>query len=283
MVTQTQSRVAYQLTGNPVIPVPVIGNLVFDDLGQVAVAKLNERFKDVPNIEDNTKYKLNQPISFSNTPRALIYNQILLEETNGKIHVLSPAEVVRFWNAIPERPNTYADTNSGAAYPKEGPNKDLKQRVLNILGIQDLKVPLLVEGLGIEKADNKYGFTFTKTDYTASIEAPFLTSDGALAYDPKTGKLVKSKTGVPVYTPNDQSGFRGVYQSGGGLVARGGDLVSAVDAGRVRVVQGAFAPEKNLEAFVRELEAERNRQIEEKTAKIKARHERALKVLIEED
>lgn len=233
----------------PVLRVPKapIDNLVFDELGQAVLALHNKIFQGTP-IEDTTKYKRDQPISFSNIPKALSYNQILLELTKGRIHVASPIEAVRFWDAVPERSSTYSDTDSGAAYPKEGPNEDIRRIALKITGKQNTKVPILIAGLGIERANNhQHGFTIVRTDYTAAIEAPFLTSDGNLACDPKTGKIVSSKQGVSVYTPGDQSGFRRVYRDRGRLDAWVDDLVDADVTGRVQVVQGAYAPEKNLE------------------------------------
>ena len=48
---QTKLLQDYQLRGNPVIqvPAPIVGNLVYDDLGELYIAKLNERFRGNPN------------------------------------------------------------------------------------------------------------------------------------------------------------------------------------------------------------------------------------------
>lgn len=47
-MTQTQTN--YQLSGNPVVEVPIIGNLVYGDLGKEVLAKHNERFRGVLNV-----------------------------------------------------------------------------------------------------------------------------------------------------------------------------------------------------------------------------------------
>ena len=111
-----------------------IDSLVLDELGEAVLAKHNELFRGIPNIEDTTRYEPNQPISYSNIPRALSYNQILRKETDGRIRVLSPVGVVRYWDSIPDKPNTYADTDSVSIFPKEGPNEELRRRVLELLG-----------------------------------------------------------------------------------------------------------------------------------------------------
>src|SRR3989338_7593155 len=96
-----------------------IDNLVSDELGQAVLGIHNERFKGTQ-IVDTTKYKPNQPISFSNVPRALSYNQILHTLTNGRIQVASPADIVQYWADIPERDATYADTNSISLFSPTG-------------------------------------------------------------------------------------------------------------------------------------------------------------------
>ncbi|MFH1591779.1 MAG: hypothetical protein ABIB47_00215, partial [Candidatus Woesearchaeota archaeon] len=155
----------YVLKGNPVIEVPTVGNLIYDELGKEVIRLHNERFQNITKIEDTHQYKQGEPILFSNTPRALSYVQILRELTNGRIQVLSPEQVVQYWDALLGRDATYADTDSIAVFPNEGPNENLRIRVLDILGRDPtkLEVPLLVQGLGVETAENDYGFTFTKT------------------------------------------------------------------------------------------------------------------------
>ena len=141
MSTQTQTK-PYQLKGNPVVQFPVVGNLVYDELGKKVLAIHNERFRDVSGIEDTYNYQKDQPISFSNVPRILSYNQILRERFPD-LHVLSPEEVVRYRDSIPERGSTYADTNSVSLYPNEGGNEDLRKRALDLVGKTKTNVPLV--------------------------------------------------------------------------------------------------------------------------------------------
>lgn len=260
MSTKTQMK-DYQLKGNPVIQVvPVIGNLVYDDLGKEVLALHNERFKGVGNIEDIHKYKDGQPISFSNTPRVLSYNQILRERF-PTIHVLSPEEVIQYWNVIPERDSTYADTNSVVVYPKEGSNEDLRQRVLGIIGKKS-KLPLVVSGLGVERVDNNYGFTFIETPYIETKEAPYLKQDGKVSFDGKG--LVSSKEGVEVWTPNNQSGLRRLYRGWSDrLVARYDCLLDSNESGRVQVVQDPQGRAENLDSLVKQLQEQRDKQLAE--------------------
>ena len=120
-----------------------------------------------------------------------------MEETNGNIRVLSPFEAVQYWNSIPERSETYADTNAVSVFPREGPNEKLRQRALEVAGInpKDLTTPLLILNLGVEPSDNEFGFTFTETPYVQAIKAPFLSKDQRVKYDPKRKTLVSSEDG----------------------------------------------------------------------------------------
>ncbi|MBI2673627.1 hypothetical protein HYX19_05170, partial [Candidatus Woesearchaeota archaeon] len=153
----------YRLKGNQIIS-PVVGNLVYDEVGREVLALHNERFRGIDGIEDTPKYKDGQPISFSNVPRVLSYNQILRERFPD-IHVLSPEEVVKYWDFIPEIDSTYADTDSIVVYPEEGSNEDLRRKALDILGRSKTSVPLVVSGLGVDRKD--YGFTFIETPHVS--------------------------------------------------------------------------------------------------------------------
>ncbi len=265
-----------RLEGIPVLESPVVGNLVYDERGQEILAKHNERFKRVTSVEDRTQYKSGQPISYSNVPRVLSYNQILREETGGDIRVLSPTEVVRFWDPImqiPEARSTYADTNAVVVYPNEGPNEDLRQKVLGILGRKS-KVPVIVTNLGVERADNNYGFTFKGTDYMGVGEAHFLTKDGLVVYDASKQGLVSSDSdkGVRVYTPSAQSGLRRLYRGRiDDLNARNGNLLISYDAGRVQIIQDP----KGLGAKLEEACLALDREATERKAEIDARLEAA--------
>jgi len=226
----------YRLNGNLIqrVEAPVIGNLVNDELGKLVLAKLNERFKGVPNIEFTREFKKDQPITHSNVPRVLAIDQILKEE-GLDIHVLSLEEVVRYQNAIPERGTTYSDTNSVIIYPKEGSNEDLRQKALQLVGKSFTEVPLVVSGLGVERADNNLGFTFTQTDHVLVREAPYLTKDCMVALN-EDGKLVESDQDVSVWIPSDQSGLRRLARSRGLVVSSSSDgLAVSDDCGRVQL------------------------------------------------
>ncbi len=236
-MSETKIHQDYQLQGNPVIevPVPLVGNLVYDELGELVLARLNERFRG-NSIEYSQLPNKGQSISFSSTPRALAINQILREETNNRIRVLSPEEVVRYWNSIPDKPDTYSDTNSIAVYQNEGPHEALRKRVLQILGIESTDEPLIVSNLGIERADNDYGFTFVESQYQESIKAPFLQKDGKVEYDAEKG-LVSSENGISIYTSSDQSGLRRACRDwDGDLVFWYDRLWGSYADGRVNVV-----------------------------------------------
>ena len=262
----------YQLRGNQVIQaVPIVGNLVYDKLGREVLSLHNEKFKGVGNIEDKNKYEEGQSIAFSNVPRILSYNQILKGISN--IHVLSPEEVVQYWNAIPEIDSTYADTNNIVIFHKEGPNEDLRQRVLGIIGKKN-KLPLVVSGLGVEKADNKYGFTFTETPYIETKEAPYLKKNGKVRFN--GNGLVSSEEGVGVWTPGSQSGLRGLYRGRSDRLDAGVDgLLDSNGSGRVQVVQDPQGRAENLEALASKLQEQRDKQL----AEIQKRYEKALEVL----
>lgn len=261
----------YQLKGNPAVDisqVPIIGNLPYDEVGEMVLAKFNEQFRGVRNIEDTTDYQSGQPVSYSNTPRALGCNTILRQEKpEEKIKVLSPEDVVLYWNAAPERDATYADTDSIVVFPKEGPNENLRQRVLGIIGKQSTKIPIIVSGLGVEKADNEYGFTFIGTDYMQVREAPFATQDQKVVYDMKKGIVALSEGKVNVWTPTDQSGLRGAFRYwGDGVSLWDGGLLGSSADGRVQVIQSPQDRAENLEEMtqrIQQLQEERERQITE--------------------
>jgi len=263
----------YQLKGNPVVPVvPVVGNLIYDEVGKEVLALHNERFKGVKDIEDTTNYQYTQPISFSNIPRVLSYAQILRERF-PELHVLSPQEILHrdpekgliYWNAIPQRDTTYADTDSITVFPKEGSNEDLRQRALYLIGKDKTEVPLIVSGLTVEKADNTPGFTFTKSSNPKVTEAPFLTQNQKLIYNPSSGLIIPSEEGVMIYTPSSQSGLRRLCRNrSDGLYARADDFLSSDGRGRVQLVQDPKGRAENLEdTLVKQLQQERDNQIKE--------------------
>ena len=242
----------YRLKGNPVVDVPVVGNLVYDDLGKLFLARLNEGFRGNNQIAFIDRIEKNRQIPFSSIPRNLFADQVIREET-GNIYVLSPFEFVRYWNSLNKRSETYADSSAVSVFPNKGPNETLRRRVLEILGINITKIPLLVVGLGVEKADNEYGFTFIETPYLRPIEAPFLTEDQRVKYDPKKDTLVPSEddTGVQIYVPKDQSGLRRACRGGVVYLSfRDVDLLNSSSDGRVPVIQDPKGRAENLGALI---------------------------------
>ena len=177
----------------------IVGNLLYDELGQLVLAKLNERFRGVKGIELTDVFGIDEPITHSNVPRVLAIDQILREE-GLDIHVLSPEEVVRYWDVLPKRDSTNSHTNSVVVYPEEGINEELRKKVLGLVKRKHTKVPLVVSGLGVKKAKNDYGFTFTKTDYTIVKEAPYLAKHCNVIYDSEKDELVQADQGVPIWT-----------------------------------------------------------------------------------
>ncbi|MBI2672736.1 hypothetical protein HYX19_00600 [Candidatus Woesearchaeota archaeon] len=234
----------YRLKGNQAIS-PIIGNLVYDEVGREVLAIHNERFNGINGIEDNYKYKNGQPISFSNVPRVLSYNQILRERFPG-MHVLSPEEVVEYWDLIPGRDSTYADTDSIVVYPEESSNEDLRRKALDILGRSKTSVPLVVSGLGVDRKDDE--FTFVETPHVSVKEISYLRIYGKISYNPNKG-LVSSEKGIPVFVAH--SGLGRFYRGRSDwLNAGGGCLLNASESGRVQIVQDSQDRAKNLESMV---------------------------------
>ncbi len=277
----------YQLEENPVVDpkilslFPRVGNLRYKEKVKEVLAIHNKGFKGVKHIEDTTQYQNGQQVSFSNTPRNLSYAQLIREkqqEDFPNIHVSSPEEVIRFWDYIPERDTTYADTNSVAIYPNEGSNEDLRQRVLYLIGKNETKFPLIVSGLGVDRGNN--GFIFTETRYVEAKEALWLEKNQRVRYDPKKGIVPceDGEPGVQVWTPRDQSGLRGLYRDrSGGLNAWSGGLLYSGGSGRVPLVQDPQGRAENLDSIVIQLKQERDTQIAEAVRLANERYEGAVK------
>src|SRR3989344_8053239 len=240
-MTDTKTLQKYQLQGNPAIPVPILGNMIYDQaLGEEAVAYLNEAFRGVNGIEDKTKYKPGQPITFSNPLRNLFYHQFF-KENSDNIQVQSPVDMVRHWKALLERDTTYADSNAITLFPNPGPNEDLRMAVLRAFGKTATTVPLLVMGLKPVKSDTGLGFALERIDSTEVREAPYLAKSGRAKYDPATNDLVAAtadEEGVQIWVPEDQSGLRRAYRDGGYDLNCGyGRLLISEADGRVPMIQ----------------------------------------------
>ncbi len=271
--TQTKAVQAYQLPGNPVIPVPILGNLLYDERGEEAVAILNAAFRGRKGIKYTTKHKPRQPLTRSNTARNMFFHDLLREQfTSDNLRVQSPADMVRYWDILLEQDTTYADSNTIAIFPNPGPNENLRIEVLQALGRTATTVPLLVSGLKPVKVDTAEGWTLKRTDFTTVKEAPYLQKDGRVRYDSATQDLVAAKDnedGVQIYVPNDQSGLRRAGRDGGNFLNFGvGGLLDSNAVGRVPLVQDPKGCAENLDALVESIHAERERQI----AEVKSRH-----------
>ena len=251
----------YQLQGNPVqIPVTYVAegrvdNLKFDELAREVLRRHNAKFQGLNGIEDLTPYSEGQPISFSNTIKALSIDEILNELARENpeyagIRVFTFKDAVRFFSAVPERSSTYADTSSISLFPKEGPNEELRRQVLDITG--KTKDPLVVDGLTTERTGDS--FALARTDRFKVTEAPYLRKDGFVKYNQETGEVEQCKEGdkgsVRLYVPNSQSGLRGLYRYWDVLYSRSDDLLNSGVTGRVQLVQEPLARAENFEALL---------------------------------
>ena len=228
----------------------VIENLVYDELGKTVLRMHNERFRDADHIDDHHRYKENEPISFSNTIRALSYNQILTEITKGERKLLSPHGLLKYWGSIPEIKMTYADTNAIAVYPNgDDTNETLRKVVLEMIGerYQSIEVPLLVIGIGVKKDRRmKSGFTFIETEHMQVKEAPFLLKGGKIIYSGENG-IISSEEGIQLYVPPRNSGLRGVFRNRDSMIGADGHEFFVSDKhSRVQVIR----EEKNLESKI---------------------------------
>jgi hypothetical protein len=211
---------------------PRIVNLVYDELGELVVRKINERFDGIRGLEFPVSFERNDPVTYSSLPRSLAVNQILAEE-GVDMHVPSIEEVVRYKDSIPDRQSTNSDTGAIVISPSEL----LKSRGYSLeartfmgfiknyaVGImwkevkrtwsnrfrrkKILDVPLIINGLGIECDDryqNRYGFNFKETERTTIKEAPYLIREGKtdkgvlekrVEYDSENDQLVSSEKGM---------------------------------------------------------------------------------------
>ena len=253
MTTQTRELL---IRGNLVATL-IIDNHRYDKIRAEILAIHNERFRGDSRIADTTAYKRGQSLAFSNTPRALSYEQRARDLGITKFHVLSPEEVVQYWRLpLPEMDVTFADTDSVALYPNHSQNSDkelLYRRVLDILGIKRAEGPYKIFGLDVEPEDNRYGFNFLETDHVRAEKAPYLERDGWVKYD--NGKIVNcdqtEEGAVRILAPESQSGIRRFYRYRSvGLDAGLDDLVDSSGAGRVQIFYDPQSRVQSLEAKV---------------------------------
>jgi len=255
--TKSKGNVLYQK-----VPTEIwIDNLKYDQEGKPILNRHNKIFRRITNIEDKTSYKQGEPIKYSNIPRALSYNSLLLEQ-GANSRVLSPYEFIFILSenphTIPELKDTYADTNAVSIFPNAGISKDneelRKQVVEGIFGkeLSDIKIPYIAMNLKPIPADNEYGFTFTGTDFKELQEAPYLTKNQKVIC--KDGTLVPSPDqtkGIKVWTPTEQSGLRRLYRLRDDVLdARNDYLLDSSVSGRVQLIRDPKGLAKNLETLL---------------------------------
>ncbi|MCD4666854.1 hypothetical protein K8R47_03525 [archaeon] len=263
----------YQLQGNPLVEVPIIGPLLNDELGKEVLDKHNEKFRSVVNITEDNKYKKGQPIAHSNIPMTLSYNQIL-RDISPDIHVLSPKELVQYNAAIQNLEHAKhlqiyehlrAHTNSVVIYPKGGYNEGLKQQVLDIIGRKrrNLDVPLIVGNLDVEFENNEYGFKFKETPFIEVTNAPYLKPKEGdypkLIYHPSKGIMMippnSVDNGILLSPPSSkESGLAGIHYSlyGNFFQTGGKSLLYHDDNFQVLIIQDPKGHTENLESKAKE-------------------------------
>lgn len=213
-----------------------IENLKNDALGKEVIAKVNEEFKGVEHIEFSSN--CDDIITGANLPRTFKINHILRSMGVNK-RVISFYDILQY--GFPSI-NQGSHSDSMIIYPNEGPNENLRQDVLKLIGKNKIKYPVIVAGLDIERADNALGFKFKGTYYLKIIKMHQIQyqRDGKnpsvdvvtwLKYYPEADivKTVPAKyalskdyqgldcfeNAVRTNLPGDPSGLRAVYQDRG--------------------------------------------------------------------
>ncbi|MCD4759683.1 hypothetical protein K8R33_02255, partial [archaeon] len=190
----------------------IVGNLQ-GELADFVVRKYHEEFEGT-NADFDRSIGEGEVLKHSNTIFNNFANVLLRQETGNSTHILTGEDVVQHLDSIPDRGSTYADTCGIVVFPAEGPNEDHRQRVLSIIGRDSTSTPLIVYGLKpIRDITGKYDFWFEETEFIKVKEAPYLQRDGKVQYDENSGNLVSAKKGVSVWTPDAQSGLRGLYRN----------------------------------------------------------------------
>lgn len=255
MTTETQAR-ELDIGGISIFPVLEIANHRYDETRKEILRVHNRIFMGDSRITDIYPYRRGQPLMGSNTPRALSYEQRARELGIKEFHVLSPLEVLKYWEFLPERDVTCADTNSVVLYPNPSQNSDneiLRKRVLRILGMKRVEGPFTISGLGVHPKDSKDGFNFFETDFTRAEEAPYLERDGGIRYDGE--KIVScnqaDEGAIRVLVPEDQSGLRRIYRIRSvGLYASNDNLLNSDDSSRVQILYDPHSRARSLEERV---------------------------------
>ncbi|MBS3141558.1 hypothetical protein J4405_05455 [Candidatus Woesearchaeota archaeon] len=206
---------AYQFKGNPVSPVnvPLIGPLIYDELGREVLARHNEIFgwshfalyRDHHSEESlgSIPSRMQPRLSYI-SPIELSFNAILnqLGRENSEfagINVLTFDDLIQYWEAIPNKSFTSTRTSSVIVYPvypindierladnyKQDAEK-LRRKILDITGKTHLDVPILVDGLVPlpDHSNGDYSITFDDSskslEFLRTREVPEFLTDGVL-------------------------------------------------------------------------------------------------------
>ena len=229
----------YILHGSPVVPVPIVGNLVYDELGKEVLRRHNERFDGIRDIEDRTQYQEGQPISFSNTLRALSFNQILdeLGRENGDyagISVLTLEETIRYFKAIPKKDSSYADTSTILVFPKEGANEELRRQILDIT--YKSRYPLLVDGLTIGRINNDLSVVTIRNRFRI-CEAPYLRKDCFIRNTSEGIEFCKGESFNSVrFLSTEGFGLKRIHRYMNDIISRDG-MLSSDSSGLIQLKQ----------------------------------------------
>jgi hypothetical protein len=239
----------YKLTGNLVeapenledqLEGPCVGNLIYDELGELVVRKINERFRGIRGLAFPREFQPNSPVTESNLPRSLAVNQILAEE-GLDIHVPGLKEVLRYREFIPDLATSSSDMGTAVIYPSRLREDHRGKEIMDLVKpvrfsarfhclyeamkpVWDdfsLEVPYIVQGLGIKADHTKWSeFSFTKTERTTIEKAPYLVPEGSpekgyftewLKYDSEKDQVVRSEQGIKIKTPKPGAFHSGLY------------------------------------------------------------------------
>lgn len=191
-----------------------LDSLVYDELGQEAVAKHNEQFQGTRLAITPTE--MNNPVCISNSIQAFSLNDILHKITNGRIQVATPQKIVQYWECPPEHRIAYgAITNTIAVFPTRSADalhERLQQQMLINLNFR-LEAPAVMSHLKPVKANSDAGCTLERTEFTKITKMDWLTQASGVRYDPLNGGtlvgVVRSPEDVRFFC--ERTGAVGIY------------------------------------------------------------------------
>ena len=265
---------------------PSIFQLKNDELGKEAVRIMNDRFKGNDYVVLKNLGNENQPVAHSNPYRRWALGPIVRElkrEVGDNVELLTPAvsEQALRSGRLPDVTSTYEDLGV-VVYSLNGPNDKLAQHLVNQARERGFvaKSPMVFYHLKTAR-DGKFpdGLRLDLDDNAVIYHASILSNHTS---NFKADNKGLAQTGLPdevgegnriLYTA--QEGLRGLYRDrDSGLNANDDNLPYSIEAGRVSFMRKGAAPQ-NLEARLGELNAERERQIQE----VEARFGMALQIM----